>query len=37
VPCIAVLALVVGVPALAMAVGFLTTRSRLPLIRRLDQ
>jgi len=37
VPWPAVGALVLGVPLLAIAIGYLTTRSRLPLVRRLGQ
>jgi putative ABC transport system permease protein len=37
VPWPAVIALVVGVPMLAIVVAFVTTRSRLPLVRRLGQ
>jgi putative ABC transport system permease protein len=29
--------LVLGVPVLAIAIGYLTTRSRLPLVRRVGQ
>jgi hypothetical protein len=31
------IALVIGVPLLAILIGYLTTRSRLPLVRRLGQ
>jgi len=37
VPWAVVAVLMLGVPLLAIAIGYLTTRSRLPLIRRLGQ
>jgi putative ABC transport system permease protein len=36
-PWVHLLAVGIGIPLLAVVVGYLTTRSRLPMIRRLGQ